>query len=78
MSAVRGKADVPATWPGSPQVPDVLAASRLDQDRSGHAGQPQRVIQFAIGEQAGIRGDLAAVEFQFQATVNCDLCGESG
>ena len=36
------------------QVPDVLAASRLGQDPSGHAGQPKRVIQFALGEEAGI------------------------
>ncbi len=32
----------------------------------------ERVIQFAIGEQPGIRGDLAAVEFQLQATVKID------
>jgi hypothetical protein len=50
-------------------VSDVLAASRLGQDRSGHAGQPQRVIQFAISDQAGIRSDRAAVELQLQATV---------
>ena len=30
------------------------------------------MIQFAIGEQPGIRGDLAAVEFQLQATVEID------
>ena len=54
------------------QVPDVLAASRLGQDRPGHAGQPKRVIQFAIDEEAGIRGDLAAVKFQLQAAVEID------
>ncbi len=61
-------------WRNSPpdRMPDVLAASRLGQDRSGHAGQPQRLIQFAIGEQAGFRGDLAAVEFQLEATVEID------
>jgi hypothetical protein len=53
-------------------VADVLVASRLDQDRSGHAGQSERVIQFAIGEQSGIPGDLAAVKFQLQATVEID------
>ena len=54
------------------QMSDVLAASRLGQDRSGHVGQSERVIQFAIGEQPGIRSDLAAVEFQLQATVEID------
>ena len=54
------------------QVPVVLAAPRLGQDRSGPAGQPQRVIRFAINERTGIRGDLAAVEFQLQAAVEFD------
>jgi hypothetical protein len=30
------------------------------------------VIQFALGEQPGIRSDLAAVELQLQATVEID------
>ncbi len=38
----------------------------------GHAGQPKRVIQLAIDEEAGIRGDLAAVKFQLQAAVEID------
>ena len=50
-------------------MPDVLTALRLGQDRPGHAGQPERVIQFAIGEQAGVRGNLAAVKLQLQAAV---------
>ena len=54
------------------QVPDVLVALRLGQDRPGHAGQPERVIQFAIGEQAGVRGNLAAVKLQLQAAVEID------
>ena len=53
------------------QVPGVLAASGLGQDRSGHAGQSERAIQVAIVE-AGIRGDLAAMEFQLPARVEID------
>ncbi len=30
------------------------------------------MIQFAIGEQAGVRGDLTAVKFQLQAAVEID------
>jgi hypothetical protein len=45
---------------------------RRASDRIGHAGQPKRVIQFAIDEEAGIRGDLAAVKFQLQAAVEID------
>jgi hypothetical protein len=33
---------------------------------------PERVIQFAVGEQSGIRGDPAAMEFQLQAAVEID------
>ncbi len=40
--------------------------------RSAHAGQPKRVIEFAIGVQAGIRGNSAAVDFQLQAAVEID------
>jgi hypothetical protein len=54
------------------QVPNDPAAPRLGQNRPGQVGQSERVIQFAIGEQAGVRGDLAAVEFQLQAAVEID------
>lgn len=48
------------------------AAPRLGQNRPGQIGQSERVIQFAKGEQAGVRGDPAAAEFQLQASVEID------
>ncbi len=49
------------------EMSDVLAVPRLRQDHSAQLGQSKRVVQFPIREQAGIGGDVAAMEFQFEA-----------
>jgi hypothetical protein len=35
-----------------------------------HGGEPEGVIQLAVGEQAAVRGDLGAVEFELDPTVD--------
>ena len=42
------------------------------QNLSAQFGQFKRVIELAVGEQAGVRADLAAVKFQLQAAVEID------
>ena len=41
------------------KMSDVRAVSRLRQDHPAKLGQPASNIEFAIGEQAGIRSGLA-------------------
>jgi hypothetical protein len=53
-------------------VPRVLAAPALRQSRTRQIGQPERVVQFPVGQQAGVRGDAGPVEFQLQAAVEID------
>ena len=47
--------------------------------RPGDLGQPESLVQLAVGQEASVRGDLAAVKFQLQAAVEIDpqmrLCG---
>ena len=57
------------------QVPGVLAAAALGQRRASQIGQAERVVQFTVGQQPGIGGDPAAVEFQLQTTVEIDPQG---
>ena len=60
-----------AQQPGQ-QVAGVPAAAALRQDAAGQIGQPQRVVEVAVGEQPGVGGDAAAVELQLQAAVEID------
>jgi hypothetical protein len=50
-------------------MPSVLAAPTLRQRRARRIGQPERVVQFPVGQQAGVGGDAAAVKFQLQPPV---------
>ena len=54
------------------QVTGVLATAAFRQRRASQIGQPERIIQFAVGQQSGVGGDPAAVEFQLQAAVEID------
>lgn len=38
--------------------------------------QAERIIQFAIGQQAGVGGDARTVELQLEAAVSLDQDGE--
>jgi hypothetical protein len=50
----------------------VLAGPAVGQHLPGHLGQAEGVIQFAKGEQPGVRGHLRSVELQFEAAVEGD------
>jgi hypothetical protein len=50
----------------------VLADPAVGQRLPSHLGQAKGVVQFAQGEQTGIRGDLRAVELQLEAAVEND------
>ena len=54
------------------QVTTVLAGAHIREHVTGRAGEAKRVVQLAIGEQSGIGGDHAAVEFQLQAAVKIE------
>ena len=60
-----------AQQPGQ-QMAGVRAAAAFRQDVTGQIGQPQRVVEVAVGEQPGVGGDAAAVELQLQAAVEID------
>ena len=49
-----------------------LPRRHSDRRHSCQIGQPERVVQFAIGQQSGVGGDAVAVEFQLQAAVEID------
>jgi hypothetical protein len=54
------------------QVTGVLATAALRQHRTRQIGQPERIVQFPVGQQTGVGGDPAAVEFQLEAAVKID------
>ena len=51
---------------------DAPASPAIRQNATGEVGQPERVVEFAVGEQAGVGGDAATVEFELQPTVEID------
>ena len=53
------------------QVLDILAAPGLVQYRPAEIGQAENFVQFAMGQEPSL-GDLAAVKFQLQATVEIE------
>ena len=53
-------------------VPGVLAAAAFRQSAARQVGQPERVVQFTVGQQPGVGGDAAAVELEPQAAIEID------
>jgi hypothetical protein len=47
----------------------VLPTAALRQRRTRKISEAEHVIEFSMGQDAGIRGDAAAMEFQPQAAV---------
>ena len=47
----------------------VPAAAAFRQHAAGQIGQPQCIVEVAVGEQPGVGGDAATVELQLQAAV---------
>ena len=50
-------------------VPAVPASAAIREHAARQCGQPERVVQFAISEQARVGGHPRSVELQFQAAV---------
>jgi hypothetical protein len=53
-------------------VADVLAAPPLGEGRGCRRGEPEGIVQLAVGEQALIEGDPGAVELELQAATEGD------
>ena len=43
-------------------MPVVLAGAAIGQNITHQCGQPEGVVEFAIGEQTGVGGDASTVE----------------
>ena len=54
------------------QVARVLATPQARQRRTSQITQVKNFVQLAIGQEPGVRRDLAAVKFQLQAMVEID------
>jgi hypothetical protein len=39
------------------RITAIPARMRIGQHLAGHGGQPERIVEFAVGEQTGIGGD---------------------
>ena len=54
------------------QVARVLATPQVRQRRPAKIGQAKNIVQFPVGQEPSVRGNLAAVELQLQAAVEID------
>jgi len=54
-------------------MPAVLACPRVAQVLTRHLHQSEGIVQFAIGKQAGVGGDIGAVELELQSTVEIEV-----
>ena len=66
-----------ATENGLPQQPDkrmaaILAGARVGERIACHHRQAEHVIEFAIGQQSGIRGHHRAAKLEHQAAVEIE------
>ena len=50
-------------------VARVLATAAVEELRDRHVGEPEGVVQLAVGEQTAVRGDPRAVEFELDPAV---------
>ena len=57
------------------KVAGVLSTATFRQRACGEIGQPERIIEFSVSKQSGVRGDVAAVEFEPQPTVEINPKG---
>jgi hypothetical protein len=53
-------------------VTRVPATPQIRQRRAAQFSQAKNLVELAIGQEPGLRGDLAAVELELQATVKID------
>jgi len=57
---------------GDQAVAAVHPGARVGEHVGSYGSEAERVVEFAEREQAGIRGDRRAVEFELQPAVECD------
>jgi hypothetical protein len=50
----------------------VLAASAFEELRDRDLGEPEGIVKFPVSEQAAVRGDPGAVEFELDPAVEID------
>jgi hypothetical protein len=50
-------------------VARVLAASAFEELRDRDLGEPEGIVKFPVSEQAAVRGDPGAVEFELDPAV---------
>jgi len=53
-------------------VPAVLAGARINEFITNHVGQPECVIEFAIGKQSSVGGNPGTMKLQLQAAVEIE------
>src|SRR6516162_5680227 len=58
--------------PGDERVAAVLARACIGEHLARHHAQPKSVVEFAVGQQPGIRGDNGAAKLQRQAAVEIE------
>ena len=54
------------------RVARVLAASAFEELRDRDLGEPEGIVKFPVSEQAAVRGDPGAVEFELDPAVEID------
>lgn len=57
---------------GDEQVLPVAALTSIGESLSADRDESQRFVQFSVGSQTVIRGDLTAAKLQLQATIKTD------
>jgi hypothetical protein len=50
-------------------VPPILACSRVGQNIARHVRQSERVVEFAVGQQASVGGHDRSAKLQHQAAI---------
>ena len=53
-------------------MPTILAGPRIGQNFTVYRGEPKRIIEFAIGEQPGVRSDYRPVKPERQSAVEIE------
>ena len=53
-------------------MPAVLAGAWVNETIANHVGQPERVIEFTIGEPSGVGGDPGTMKLKLQAAVEIE------
>lgn len=54
------------------RVPSILPSARVGEHVASHRGETQRVVEFPISEQPGVRGYDRSAKLEHQAAVEID------